>query len=116
MTISEWLNANLDSHGIYDASTIAADFLAATVSTLAAKDQPAVACWPTHTTKATAAMIADRGLGGEVHGTDAVAYGYEIAESLAERYVPNGKKLHRQLSGRGFRFRAAVSELVAAGL
>lgn len=100
-TISEWLS-NIDSHGIYDAEPCAKDFTSETGK------EP---CWPTHSVAATKQAIQARGVGGSVNGKsdERVCYGYEIAESCAEKYAHS--TAHQSLQGRGSRFRVAVMAL-----
>lgn len=103
--VHEWL-ADLDSHGIYNAQGAAEDFR---------KDTGQEPCWPTHSVARAKADIEARGVGGYVAGPDSelVAYGWEIAEALADKFAP-GKSAHRMYYGRSRRFRAALEALKGA--
>ena len=106
MKVSEWLET-IDSHGIYEAAPCAADFT---------KETGKLPCWPTFTVAQTITAIKKRGIGGSVNGkpNERVAYGYEIANALAENLAATSS--HRKYSGRGSQFRAAVEALKNAGL
>ena len=100
--VSEFLN-DLNSHGIYANAALADDFRKSTGM------EP---CWPVHSAQATAQAIAARGLGGEVNGNGEVAWGYEVAGALADKY---GSQEFTQFSGRGSQFREALRRLIATG-
>lgn len=101
--VSEWING-ISSHEIYDSSKLAKSFTAKT------GQQP---CWPEHSTRETASAIRARGLGGNLDKKEvANAYGWEIAEALAEKFAAWPGTFQQ---GRGSRFRSAVAALIAAG-
>jgi hypothetical protein len=104
MKISEWLDKNVHSHDIATQDEVAADF----------KEETGFeACWPTHTVKETIKSIEERGLGGKITGDPdtIVAWGYEIAEALANKYA----KFRPWKMGRGSRFQQCVDALKEAG-
>lgn len=105
--VHAWL-ADLDSHEIYNAVGCAEDFRAATGR------EP---CWPTHSVARTKADIEARGFGGEVSGQDhdLVAYGWEIAEALADALLP-GQCPYGMYSGRRKRFDVVLRALKEADL
>ncbi len=106
MKVSEFLK-ELDSHGIYKADTLAAEFTEKTGKT---------PCWPVHRAADAAAAIQTRRLGGQLGSNDPqekLAYGYEIAEALANLY--GAKDNTRQYPGRATRFRDAIERIVRAG-
>ena len=97
--------AELDSHEIYNHDDIAAGFKKATGL------EP---CWPVHSAKRAEADIHKRGVRGWVkNGLKRVAYGYEVAEALAEGFTASTD--HRRFRGLGSRFRAALKALKDAG-
>lgn len=106
-SISTWLDESINSHGIYDAKGVAAEFKLKTGLD---------ACWPTQSVRDTQQQIDERGVGGHVDGNagDMVARGFDIAEALAEKYAAKHCS-HRMYSGRGRRFAAAVEALRKAG-
>lgn len=109
MKPSEWLQ-EFDSHGIYDATAIAADFTNTTGL------EP---CWPVHTPKETRAAIRARGLGGSFSSKNEnqlMAYGYSIARALESKFVPVGKQMSHGFYGRGSQFRAAIKALQSVGM
>lgn len=106
MKVSEFLKV-LDSHGIYKAEALAAEFTRKTGK---------LPCWPLHTAADAAAAIQARKLGGRLVAQDSqekLAYGYEVAESLANLY--GAKDNTRQYPGRATRFRDAIERMARAG-
>ncbi len=106
MKITEFLKI-LDSHGIYRADALAAEFT---------KKTGKKPCWPVHTAADAAAAIQARQLGGRLDSKDSqdkLAYGYEIAESLANLYGANDNT--RRYPGRTTRFRDAIERMARAG-
>lgn len=94
----------LNSHSIYDADALAKDF----------KDSTGCdPCWPVHTATETARRMAQRGLGGHININEEkkCAYGWEIAEALATKYLP---KYECAMEGRGSRFWEAQKALKQA--
>lgn len=63
MKVSEWLNENLDSHGIYDSAAMKLQFASATGCVAPA--------WPEYTHEETVAYIKARGLGDGPEGVRA---------------------------------------------
>lgn len=104
-TISEFLG-DLEAHQIFDAAGLAQDFTQATGV------EP---CWPTHSLQETKAAIVDRGLGGSIPAAVAgpCAYGWEVAEALADKYGTH--QAYRTKMGRGTRFNLALDSLQKAG-
>lgn len=103
--VSEFLS-ELDSHGIYDAELLAADFKEKT------GEKP---CWSTFSAKQTAKTMANRGLGGTIKTKDPkkmLAYGYTTAIACASEYVPGFQSTKL---GRGSAFGEAIAALQKAG-
>lgn len=70
--------------------------------------------WPEHSDHDTNKAMYERGLGGTpINTTEKVCWGYEVAISLARKYVPNFRSTKM---GRGFAFREALEALQKAGL
>ena len=102
MKVSEWL-AQLGSHDIYDAKGAAEDFK---------KETGLEACWSVRSASEMKAAIMARGLGGTFHGDQPAVSGYEIAESLADKFAPEVKR--PTMHGRGSRFSVALEALQQA--
>jgi hypothetical protein len=100
--VSEWL-AEIGSHDILNHADMSKDFIEAT------GEQP---CWTAHTVADTRKAIERRGLGGSCAGPDddKVAYGYEVAESLARKF---GRGFSSDKMGRGSIFRDCIEAIVA---
>lgn len=104
--ISDWLS-RLSSHDIYDHKALCESFVEKTGQ---------APQWPSYSRAATRQAIKNRGLGGELRdgaASDEMAYGYVVAESLADHYAPGVNDCTAM--GRGTRFRAAVGALRKAG-
>lgn len=106
--VSDWLARNSDSHAIQDHVKLGARF---TVETGKPAD------WPVHTIKETRTLIEGDPRSGMLRGDDKtlVCYGYEMAEHLADLYGSDKERGYREMMGRGFRYRAAIASLKAAG-
>lgn len=106
--VHEWLS-EIASHGIYEYTEMMADFEECT-----GHEPPDI---PKHSVPGTMAAIQERGVGGNYSGdtTDTVAWGWEISEALADRFVP-GKSKRGMYTGRGRRFDADVDALREAGI
>lgn len=102
--VSFWLTESLGSHDIAVADLLAEDFTKCTGL------EP---CWPTHTNRATINEMERRGLGGTLTTEGVTAWGYEVAEALAKKYVQG---YHCTKVGRGFIYREALEALRAAGV
>ena len=100
--VADWLGT-LGSHDIYAAKACAEDFTKTT------GEQP---CWPVHSAAETRRAITKRGLGGTLdsNASDS-AYGYEIAEALAEKYA---NRFRSGMMGRGSLFRDCFTALEKA--
>jgi hypothetical protein len=99
--IHKWLSGP-DGHGIYDAAALADDFK---------KETGLESCWPVHTARYTAKAIMKRGLGGrlDLDASGNAAWGWEIADALADKYGHESR--HGQFMGRGSVFHAALDSL-----
>ncbi len=105
MRVSEWLRNTVSSHEIYDSRKLGKLFTAKT------GEQP---CWPEHSTATTISAMQARGLGGTIQKEELPnAYGWEIAESLAEKLAKWPGTFQQ---GRGSRFRSAIAALDQAGM
>lgn len=103
-TIFQFASDSLDSHAIFDHNALAKRF---------SEETGQAPCWPVHSTKATAAAIRNRGLGGALNTNEEkpCAYGWEIAEALADKFT---NWTGTPIMGRGGRFRAALEALKKA--
>jgi hypothetical protein len=104
-TITEWLSESIGSHDIADAEALMKDYALCTGHI--AKN------WPTHSPQETKRAIEARGLGGSLT-TDAkkLAYGWQVAETLALQYAG----FRTEKVGRGSAYRECVEALKAKGL
>jgi hypothetical protein len=104
--VSEWL-VDFDSHGIYDSDGLKQDLREET-----GVDAP----WRAVSSREMWRRIKKRGLGGTVSDTgEPLISGYEIAEALAGKLVPEKEQTWHKYQGRGTRFRAALEDLRRMG-
>lgn len=99
--LADWLDENIDSHGIYDAEM------------LTQLDPQDAAVVPTQTRAEVAAAIRARGLGGNLaeDGPEPLFTGYVAAEALCRRRVGGLPDSVLRLSGRGSIHRECVRVL-----
>jgi len=99
--LADWLEANVDSHGIYDAEML---------TQLDAGDAAVIV---THTRAETAEDIRARGLGGNLaeEGPDSLFYGWQAAEALCRRRLGQLPERVLRIQGRGTIFRICVEAL-----
>lgn len=105
MTITDFLET-LDPWTIYESRILKEDFRRETGK------EPGK--WPEQTARQMKAAIHNRGLGGQFNPADGERFctGYEVAVSLAEKYVPGYYCTKR---GRGSAFQEAADSLKDAG-
>lgn len=106
---SEWLG-EIGSHAIVDSEAAKADFKKET-----GYDAPS---WPAYSPEDTRKAIKHRGMGGSLSKKPAkqLAYGWLMAEAVADKLVPKSGQPWTIKYGRGSRFWAAVEVLQEAGL
>lgn len=99
--LADWIDENIDSHGIYDAGL------------LEQLDPQDAAVVPTQTRAEVAESIRRRGLGGnlDADGPEPLFTGHVAAEALCDRRLGRLPEKVTRLSGRGSIFRECVKAL-----